>query len=105
MGTQPGGAAAIRVWRRSAREWVHALVDAFFAEPDDQDRGTARVSTDSSMLLTKEEAQQLSTEVGEVFERWADHGRRAGSDGRRTYLGIALVQPYPEGVAQSSVAR
>lgn len=57
------------------------------------------------MLLTKEEAQQLSTEVGEVFERWADHGRQAGSEGRRTYLGIALVQPYPEGVAQSSVAR
>lgn len=97
--SQPGGAAALRVWRRSAREWVHAFVDAFFTEPDDSDKGTLRANNDVPMRLTKQEAQQVSEEVYDLLVRWADRGRESGGSEdaqRRTYIALTFLQPYPD---------
>ena len=88
------------VWRSTASTWTHQVIDAFFAEPGDADRDTIRTSTDVTMRLTKAEAQQCADEVHETLERWSRHGRdRAGGGddaGRRTYLTLAYLQPYPE---------
>ena len=98
---QPGGRAALSLWRRATSEWVHAAIDAYFSEPGKADEGTARVMNDVTVLLTKQEAQQLSLEVGDVFTRWSERGRQADDDEtRRTYLALAFVQPMPHPAGQ-----
>lgn len=97
---QPGGPAAMRVWRRHAAAWVHEMIESFYAEPDADDEGTARISDDVPMQLTKAEAERAAWEVFAVLKRWSDRGREAVSegdtDGRSMYLALLTVQPYPE---------
>ena len=94
------------VWRRVASAWTHQMIDHFFTEPGATDKDTVRVSSDSTMRLTQAEAQQLADEIHEVLERWSQHGQQSGADGdgagRRTYLALAFVQPYPQGVPRPS---
>ncbi len=100
--SQPGGAAALRVWRRHTRDWVHAFVDAFFSEPGDRDKGTLRTNNDVPMRLTKEEAEQASEELYQLLVRWGDRGRESDDsqdEQRRTYIALTFLQPYPDGLA------
>jgi len=88
----PGGLAASKVFRRSAAAWGRHVVDQ--AMSDDRTPGTHRSTSEHSIKLTKEEAQELTTELTEVAERWA--ARTRGQDpSRRTYLLYTVLQPYP----------
>ena len=101
--SQPGGKAAMSVWRSAASAWTHQMIEAFFAEPGGADRDTIRTSTDVTMRLTKAEAQQCADEVGDTLERWSRHGRDREASGdaasRRTYLALAYLQPFPQDVS------
>lgn len=92
----PGGAAAVAVFRRNSAAWHHHVVDrAYAAREHDGDHGHRSVS-ESALRLTAEEARELVAEVGEVLTRWHERTRGQADDGRRTYLHLGLVQPYPE---------
>lgn len=93
---QPGGTAAAKVFRRTKREWGHLVVDTVLA--DKQEKGTQSSLTDSALLLSKEEAKQLSADLEEVLLRWAER-TRGGDEGdeRMTYLYYAALLPYPAG--------
>jgi DNA-binding transcriptional ArsR family regulator len=88
------GRAGLAVFRRSALQHWHALVERYFGEhPDD---GRVWTSSDVPMMLTDDEARQCHAEVLEVLRRWHEHGKEpgAGSAERRTYLALALVMPH-----------
>jgi predicted ArsR family transcriptional regulator len=97
---KPGGPAAMRVWQRQNAAWMHEVIEAFNTEPGPDDEGTLRTADDVPMQLTKAEAEQAASEISEVLQRWTQHGRdraRAGDhEGRRTYLALLTLQPYPE---------
>jgi DNA-binding transcriptional ArsR family regulator len=97
---KPDAEAAMRVWKAHAEGWVHELIDAFYAEPGPEDKGTVRAADDVPMQLTKAEAEQAASEVFKVLKRWMEHGQqrvRAGdTEGRRLYLALLTVQPYPD---------
>ncbi|GAA5143185.1 helix-turn-helix domain-containing protein [Nocardioides marinquilinus] len=90
----PGGKAAARVFRRNAAAWAHVLVDRVFSaerEPDEH-----RSSSESALRLTKDEATELTTEIGELVRRYAERGQVAGpDDDRRTYAHFSLLLPHP----------
>ena len=90
---QPGGQAAVSVWRREASAWAHRLVDEAHsgARPEDAEV----VIQDGRLRLTKEQALQLSEELDEVLKAWR---RRIGSgeDTARTYSVYLMLQPYPD---------
>jgi predicted ArsR family transcriptional regulator len=92
MEQQPGGRAASRVFRQNKRAWGHVVVDAVLS--DRRAKGTQSTLTDSALMLSKKEAAELSEELDEVIQRWADHTRGGGED-RITYLYYAALLPYP----------
>lgn len=100
LDAQPGGRAAMSVWRRAASAWAHHVVERFYSKPGDADRDSIRTSADQTFRLTKDEAQKLTEEVNAVLDRWARRGRERdsslGSGDRRTYLWLAYLQPYPD---------
>jgi len=98
--SQPGGRAAMEVYRRSASARGHALVEAAYAEPVE---GVERVISEDAIRLTGAEALELSQELREVVLRWRRHGAtgdgRSGeetAEQRTTYSLYQLLQPYPE---------
>jgi DNA-binding transcriptional ArsR family regulator len=93
MEKQPGGKAAVRVFRDSKAAWVHRLVDEAFAFHQEKDTHTTIIQ--QAMRLTKDEAIEFMREIDEVSERWRSK-TRGRSDTRRTYAFYASVQPYPE---------
>jgi DNA-binding transcriptional ArsR family regulator len=97
---KPGGEAAMRVWHRHASAWMHELIDAYHAEPGPEDKGTSRFANDVPMQLTKTETEQAASEVYQVLKRWMEHGqervRDGDTEGRRMYLALLTLQPYPE---------
>jgi predicted ArsR family transcriptional regulator len=93
MVSQPGGEAAYEVFRRSAVTWGRHLVDRAFAR-DRNRRGENSIS-EWALRLTKDEAQQLAREFGEVIDRWRATSRPEDDD-RATYSILTLIQPYPE---------
>jgi DNA-binding transcriptional ArsR family regulator len=101
---KPEGEAAMRVWRRHTSARMHELIDAFHAEPGPDDEGTARIADDVPMQLTKAEAEQAASEVYQVLKPWMEHGqervRSGDTEGRRLYLALLTVQPYPERLRQ-----
>jgi predicted ArsR family transcriptional regulator len=90
---QPGGRAAVAVFRQNKAAWAHRLVDEVFSFKKRKDTFTAIV--DQSMKLTKDEAAEFMGEVDEVLARWADKTRGRTRD-RRTYVFYSMLQPYPE---------
>jgi DNA-binding transcriptional ArsR family regulator len=90
---QPGGKAAVSVFRQNKAAWAHRLVDEVFTFRKRKDTFTAIV--DQSMKLTKGEAAEFMGEVDEVLARWADKTRGRAKD-RRTYVFYSMLQPYPE---------
>jgi DNA-binding transcriptional ArsR family regulator len=96
---KPEGEEAVRVWRGHASAWMHELVDAFLAEPGPDDEGTSRLADNVPIQLTKAEAERVAAEVEHVLNRWMEHGqkrmRSGDTDGRRLYLALLRIQPYP----------
>jgi len=88
----PGGEAASAVYRRNAASWGHVIVDAALNR---REPGTHTSLSDSALRLTKDEASQLSAELNEIVERWAERNR-GSDDSRRTYLYYAAILPHPE---------
>ena len=90
---QPGGKAALSVFRQNKAAWAHRLVDEVWAFKKRKDAFSAIV--DQTMRLTKDEAAEFMGEIDEVLARWAKKTRGRGAD-RRTYVYYSMVQPYPE---------
>ncbi len=90
----PGGRAAVEVFRQNKRAWGHHVIDRAFAT--NLPKGSGLFSfADHALRLTDDEAKELFREVDELVEGWA--ARTRGRDpGRRTYLLLSLVQPYPD---------
>jgi predicted ArsR family transcriptional regulator len=90
----PGGAAAVKVWQRSAGAWGHEIVAEAYAL--DETPGTFRAITEQPVRLTRDEATKLADELDEVLDRWASQQRGAAlDDGRATYLFFSILQPHP----------
>jgi DNA-binding transcriptional ArsR family regulator len=88
---QPGGEAAVEVYRHSARAWGHHLVDRSLREEKD---GETYVFN-SALRFTQEEVAEYSNDIEELNRRW--HERTRGrDDGRITYSNYQLIQPYPD---------
>jgi DNA-binding transcriptional ArsR family regulator len=94
MGTleqEPGGKAAVSVFRRQSTAWAHQVVEAAYSP--EHEPGTTQSVTSQSLKLTKEEAREFNDELEEVVLRWA--GRTRGRDeSRRTYLLLSLLLPH-----------
>lgn len=90
---QPGGKAAVSVFRQNKAAWAHRLVDEVFSFRKQKDTFSAIV--DQATKLTKDEAAEFMGEVDEVLARWADKTRGRGG-GRRTYVFYSMLMPYPE---------
>jgi predicted ArsR family transcriptional regulator len=90
---QPGGKAAMTVFRHNKAAWAHRLVDEVWSFTKKKDTFTAIV--DQTMKLSKDEAGEFMGEVDDVLARWAKKTRGRGG-GRRTYVFYSMIQPYPE---------
>jgi predicted ArsR family transcriptional regulator len=91
----PGGAAAVKVWQRSAGAWAHEIVAEAYAL--DETHGAFRAITEQPIRLTRDEAKELADELDAVLDRWATKQRGAAlDDGRSTYLFFAILQPHPQ---------
>lgn len=90
---EPGGKAALSVFRQNRAAWAHRLVDEAFDFRKQDDTFSAIV--DQTLRLSKDEAVQFMSEIDVVLARWAARsGER--SPGRRAYLFYSMMQPYPE---------
>lgn len=98
IASQPGGKAAISVFRQNEAAWAHRLVDDVFAFTKEEDALTAIV--DKKLRLTKDEAGELLGDLDELLAKWADRTRGRSSD-RRTYVWYSMFQPYPEDVGDA----
>jgi len=90
---QPGGRAAMSVFRQNKAAWAHRLVDEVWSLK--RTKNTFNAIVDQSMKLTKDEAAEFMGDVDEVLARWADKTRGRSKE-RRTYVFYSMVQPYPE---------
>lgn len=90
---QPGGKAALTVFRHNKAAWAHELVDEVWSFKKREDAFSAIV--DQSLRLTKDEAAEFMGEVDDVLARWAKKTRGRSRD-RKTYVIYAMLQPYPE---------
>ncbi|WP_328989149.1 helix-turn-helix domain-containing protein [Kribbella sp. NBC_01245] len=93
IASQPGGAAAADVFRHNATAWAQYLVRR--AYEDERDERVHRSISDTALLLTKNEARELTDELHEVLDRWARRTRADDSTERRTYLHFSMLQPHP----------
>ena len=89
----PGGNAASAVFRRSKVAWGHLVVDRAYGGK--REKGTRRSVAEYAIRLTRDEALQLSADLEEVAERWAER-TRGRDDARRTYLLFQVLQPFPD---------
>ncbi len=90
---EPGGKAALSVFRANKAAWAHRLVDEVFAFKRKKDTFSAIV--DQNLRLSKPEAAEFMGEIDAVLARWAKVKRDRTPD-RRTYVFYSMVQPYPE---------
>jgi len=92
MEEAPGGAAAVTVWRKSATSWAHQIIESAYSSEREPD--TLRTIIETSVKVTKQEAEQLCEELDEVLQRWSERTLDDAAD-RRTYLFFSAFQPYP----------
>jgi DNA-binding transcriptional ArsR family regulator len=93
IAAEPGGKAALSVFRRNKAARAHRLVDEVFAFKQQKDTFSAVV--DQNLRLSKDEAGEFMGEVDAVLAKWAK-ATRGRSRERRTYVFYSMVQPYPE---------
>ena len=91
---EPGGRAAVSVFRRSATDWAHHLVDLALAGPEDP--GILRTMMNQSVKLSRAEAEQLQQELLDLVEGWVERTRGRDDEERRTYVVMQVLQPYPQ---------
>ncbi|MFI5624216.1 ArsR/SmtB family transcription factor [Nocardioides sp. NPDC051685] len=92
---QPGGEAAYKVFQRSSVAWGHHLVDQAFQIREEADPAK-RIVAESSLRLTKDDAEQLQRDLNEVVARYRDAGRQASEEEMELYSVYQLIQPMPE---------
>ncbi|TWP35008.1 helix-turn-helix transcriptional regulator [Leekyejoonella antrihumi] len=91
---ESGGAAAVSVFRRQSAEDAKAMVDRAL-RADDSDPNVHVMVNNAALRLTKEEAEQFSKELTDLFGTW--RRRTMGfHDGRRTYHLLEILQPMPD---------
>lgn len=98
MASEPGGAAAARVYLSTAAAEAHRLVDHSYSPPDAawQLAGVHRSSSDDRLLLAPEEARALREELTALLDRWRERGRRPeGAEERLTYVLHTMLLPRP----------
>ena len=86
----PGGKAAVGVFRRQWLAKAHVALDRSMTTEKRKDATTNVLS--GTLRLTKAEAQQLSDDLKEVFDRY----REAGTKGPKTakvYELLTVIQP------------
>jgi DNA-binding transcriptional ArsR family regulator len=94
MGTleqEPGGKAAVSVFRQQSAAWAHQVVEAAYSP--EHEPGTMQSVTSQAIKLTKEEARDFNDELEEVVLRWAER-TRGRDESRRTYLLLSLLLPH-----------
>jgi DNA-binding transcriptional ArsR family regulator len=94
MGTleqEPGGKAAVSVFRQQSAAWAHQVVDAAYSSEHEQ--GTMQSISNQALRLTKEEAREFTGELEDVVLRWADR-TRGRDESRRTYLLLTMLLPH-----------
>lgn len=96
---QPGGKAAIAVWRRNTEAWAHQVIAAAYGERHAKNTQSAISST--SIRLTKAEARELADDLDEVVLRWRHRQRDSEDADRITYLLYSVLQPYPDGLGDA----
>ncbi|SDK79350.1 Helix-turn-helix domain-containing protein [Nocardioides sp. YR527] len=92
---QPGGEAAYTVFQRSSVAWGHHLVDQAFQLPGEGEDPAKRIVSETSLRLTKDDADQLRRDLNEVVARYRDAGRRSDDD-LDLYSVYQLIQPMPD---------
>ena len=97
---EPGGKAAVAVFRRSAGEWAHHLVDLALGGPDEAD--IVRTMMNQTVRLTKGEAEQLQKELLDLVDGWVERTRGRDDAERRTYVVMQVLQPYPKVAGEQS---
>jgi predicted ArsR family transcriptional regulator len=90
---EPGGRAAVAVFRRSAADWSHHLVDTAINGPEDS--GIIRTVMHQTVKLTRDEALELQDDLLQLVEGWIARTRGRDADERRTYVVMQVLQPYP----------
>ena len=90
---QPGGKAAVNVFRRTASAWAHLLVDEAYNAS--REEGIFRAVTELSLRLNKEEARELEGEIEDLLRSW-NLKTRGLDPARRTYVVFQVIGPYPD---------
>jgi len=91
MERDPGGKAAVSVWRRQAGQSAQEAVARAYATP--RQKGTQITIMENWVRLTKEEAEELSHELGALEEKWLKRTQSDQREGRRTYHALHVLQP------------
>ncbi|WP_111766090.1 winged helix-turn-helix domain-containing protein [Nakamurella deserti] len=100
LSAAPGGAAAVRVFRREAAATAHEAVDRAYGMSHDPEGRT--VISDSVLRLTRADATAFMAELTALVTTWQRRGRAAGADAR-TYQLLQILQPARDvGAAEGS---
>jgi predicted ArsR family transcriptional regulator len=90
---QPGGKAAATVFRRTFSDFAHTLVEQAYTMAKEE--GIFRSLTQTSLRLTREEAETFAGELEDLVNSWNTRTRGLDPE-RRTYVYFHIVEPYPE---------
>ncbi|MFC6286443.1 winged helix-turn-helix domain-containing protein [Nocardioides sp. GCM10027113] len=93
LATEPGGPAAVDVFRSHTATWARLLVDRALG-PHEKGTGVHTVM-EQTVRLTDAEAEQMRRELADLVEGWADR-TRGRDDDRRTYVALQVLLPYPD---------
>jgi len=95
IAAQPGGEAALSVYKLHAVAWGQRLVQMVFGPRDQSADGVERIVHDGSLRLTTEEVTEFTAEYDALLDRWRER-TRGGPGERTTYSVYQMVQPYPD---------
>jgi DNA-binding transcriptional ArsR family regulator len=98
VANEPGGEAAIQVWKRESAAWAHMVIDHAYAQ--DVHSPDIYSISDVPMRLTTAQARELATEITALLRRWVHQGSQVDEkavkdEPRKTYLALTVLQPYP----------
>ena len=91
----PGGKAAVTVWRRQATAAANDAVNRAFARHDD-DPSVHVMINDEWVRLTKAESAEYANDLLALQERWRRRTQGEDAPGRRTYHLLQILQPGPD---------
>jgi DNA-binding transcriptional ArsR family regulator len=93
LAADPRAQAAHQVFMDQRAAFAQLMLDRAFGPRKGKDSFYAQLQ--DALRLTKDEGEQLMTEIADVVESWSKKTR--GSDGdRQTYALLTLVQPYSD---------